>query len=248
MPRKLQGWLEKIVEYNARRPVIKKERSREIRSLRSRIESVYSRGGVAVIAEFKPRSPSGFTATRDPIEYTRFVEKYAVGLSVLTEELYFGGSYELLANIASETRLPVLMKDFIITPGQIETAYSLGADAVLLIASILTERELDVLYETAKNLGLEALVEVHSEDEAEQVSRMGYPLVGVNARNLNTLEVSLDRAYRILGILPDSLTKVAESGIKSRHDIEYLRKAGAKAFLIGSELMKNPEKIIEFTR
>ncbi|MEL9940684.1 MAG: indole-3-glycerol phosphate synthase TrpC, partial [Ignisphaera sp.] len=196
-------------------------------------------------AEYKTRSPSGLHVERDLMDYIRTVELHAVGLSVLTEELYFGGSYSNLVRAASATSIPILIKDIIVSHSQIETAYNVGADAVLLIASILSDRELDKLYEEARGYGLEALVEVHTVEEARNVVEMGYPMIGVNSRNLLTLEVSVVHAYKVLETIPNRFTKVAESGIKSRSDIEYLRRVGAKAFLVGTELMKNPLKIFD---
>ncbi|MEM0048686.1 MAG: indole-3-glycerol phosphate synthase TrpC, partial [Ignisphaera sp.] len=197
------------------------------------------------IAEYKTRSPSGLHVERDLMDYIRTVELHAVGLSVLTEELYFGGSYSNLVRAASATSIPILIKDIIVSHSQIETAYNVGADAVLLIASILGDRELDKLYEEARGYGLEAFVEVHTVEEARNVVEMGYPMIGVNSRNLLTLEVSVDHAYKVLEIIPNRFTKVAESGIRGRSDIVYLRRAGAKAFLVGTELMKNPLKIFD---
>ena len=128
---------------------------------------------------------------------------------------------------------------------QIETAYNIGADAILLIASILTDKELDTLYEAARSFNLEALIEVHNEDEAEHIVSMGFPMIGVNSRNLITFEIDLSKAYKVLEKIPNKVTKVAESGIKSRKDIDYLKNVGAKAFLIGTEIMLNPSKINE---
>ncbi|MEM0340573.1 MAG: indole-3-glycerol phosphate synthase TrpC [Acidilobaceae archaeon] len=247
MPKNVKGWLEEVIKYNSIRPAIRMSRSRGFHSLRDKIEEIYSRGRIAIIAEFKTKSPSGLNVIRDPIDYVKLVEKRAVGISVLTEELYFGGSYNNLISIASITDLPILMKDIVVSYNQVETAYNIGADAILLIASILTDRELDMLYETARSFKLEALIEVHDEDEAEHVISMGFPMVGVNSRNLATLEIDLSKAYKVLEKIPNTATKVAESGIKNRKDIEYLKRAGAKAFLIGTELMLNPSKIYELT-
>lgn len=243
----LPEWLEKVIRYNMSRPPIKMSRFRAVHSLRSRIEEFYNAGKTAIIAEYKTRSPSGLQVERDLVDYIRTVELHAVGLSVLTEELYFGGSYNHLVRAASATNIPILIKDIIVSHNQIETAYNVGADAVLLIASILSDRELDKLYEEARGYGLEALVEVHTIEEARNVVEMGYPMIGVNSRNLLTLEVSVAHAYKVLEIIPNRFTKVAESGVRGRGDIEYLGRAGAKAFLVGTELMKNPLKIFDLT-
>lgn len=243
MPKNVSGWLNEIIRYNASRTLIRISRFRELHSFRNRIEEMWSKGGTAIIAEFKRRSPSGLYVDRNPVDYVKHIEKFVVGISVLTEELYFGGSYDQLITIASVTNLPILMKDIIINTNQIETAYNIGADAVLLIASILNDKELETLYETARGFGLEAIVEVHDEKEADLVMNMGFNIIGVNSRNLATLEINLDKAYNVLKKIPDNFTKIAESGMKNKKDIEYLKNAGAKAFLIGTELMKNPSII-----
>lgn len=247
MPKSLTPWLEEVVRHNLSRPAIRMNRPRMLYSLRERIEAFFSIGRTAIIAEYKTRSPSGLNVYRDPLDYAKHVEKRCVGISILTEELYFGGSYQNLVTIASAVDIPVLMKDIVVDVKQIETAYSIGADAVLLIASILTDRELDTLYEAARSYGLEALVEVHTVDEANAVVEMGYPMIGVNSRDLRTLRVDIASAYSVLEFIPNRFVKVAESGIKSRSDIEFLRRAGAKAFLIGTELMLNPSKIYELS-
>lgn len=247
MPKNIKGWLENVVRYNSLRPVLRISRFRNFYSLRDRIEEMHRRDRIAIIAEFKMRSPSGLNIVRDPTDYVKHVEKHVVGMSVLTEELYFGGSYNYLISIASITNLPILMKDIVVSYSQIETAHNIGADAILLIASILTDRELDALYEAARSFNLEVLIEVHNEDEAEHVVDMGFPMIGVNSRNLITFEIDLSKAYKVLEKIPNRVTKVAESGIKSRKDIDYLKNAGAKAFLIGTEIMLNPSKIYELT-
>ena len=245
MGRALPEWLENVIKYNMSRLPLRMCRFRAVHSLRLRIEEFYNTGKTATIAEYKTGSPSGLRVERDLIDYIRVVEPYAVGFSILTEELYFRGSYSSLARAASATNIPILMKDVVVSQSQIETAYNIGADAVLLIASILSDKELDKLYEEARGYGLEALVEVHTAEEARSVVEVGYPMIGVNSRNLLTLEDNIAHAYKVLEMIPNKFTKVAESGIRGREDIEYLRRAGAKAFLIGTELMKNPLKIFD---
>lgn len=247
MVRELHGWLAEIVRHNMRRQVVRINRFKPVISLKNAIKEV-AYGGYrrnALIVEYKTRSPSGLSVSRDPIEYAKLIEKAAVGVSVLTEELYFGGSYLDLVRIASTVGLPTLMKDFVVSESQIETAYNIGADAVLLIASILKDRDLERLYTYAKNLGLEVLVEVHEASELERVLTLKPDMIGVNARNLRTLEVDLSKAVEVLKTIPDSHVKIAESGIRSRDDIVKLKAAGAKAFLIGTEIMKNPLRVFE---
>lgn len=247
MVKETYGWLAEVIKHNMKRQVVRISRFKPILSLRNAIKEIafgkYLRN--ALMAEYKTRSPSGLIASRDPVEYVRLVDKVAIGISVLTEELYFGGSYSDLVRIASATTLPTLMKDFIVSENQIETAYNIGADAVLLIASLLTDKELEKLYMYAKNLGLEVLVEVHEVEEVEQVLTLKPDMIGVNARDIRTLEINLDKAIEVLKVIPGNYVKIAESGIKSREDIRKLKTAGANAFLVGTEIMKNPLKAFE---
>ncbi|ACP48625.1 Indole-3-glycerol-phosphate synthase [Sulfolobus islandicus Y.N.15.51] len=246
MPRYLKGWLKDVVQLSLRRPSFRTSRQRPIISLNKRILEFNVRNVTAIIAEYKRKSPSGFDVERDPIEYAKFMEKYAVGLSVLTEEKYFNGSYEILRKIASSVSIPILMKDFIVKESQIDDAYNLGADTVLLIVKILTERELESLMEYTRSYGMEPLVEINDEKDLEIALRIGAKFIGVNSRDLETLEINKENQRKLLSMIPSDVIKVAESGISERNEIEELRKLGVNAFLIGSSLMQNPEKIKEF--
>ncbi|MEM3856661.1 MAG: indole-3-glycerol-phosphate synthase TrpC, partial [Saccharolobus sp.] len=143
MPRFLKGWLKDVVEISMRRSPVNISRQRPLFSLYDRIKYFNKNNLKSIIAEYKPKSPSGLNVERDPIEYAKFMERFAVGLSILTEEKYFGGSYDILRKVASSVSIPILMKDFIVKESQIDDAFSLGADTVLLIVKILTERELE---------------------------------------------------------------------------------------------------------
>ncbi|QXJ32935.1 indole-3-glycerol phosphate synthase TrpC [Saccharolobus shibatae] len=246
MPRYLKGWLKDVVQLSLRRPSFRASRQRPIISLNKRILEFNVRNVTAIIAEYKRKSPSGLDVERDPIEYAKFMEKYTVGLSVLTEEKYFNGSYEILRKIASSVSIPILMKDFIAKESQIDDAYNLGADTVLLIVKILTERELESLMEYARSYGMEPLVEINDEKDLEIALRIGAKFIGVNSRDLETLEINKENQRKLLSMIPSDVVKVAESGISERNEIEELRKLGVNAFLIGSSLMQNPEKIKEF--
>ncbi|ACP35421.1 Indole-3-glycerol-phosphate synthase [Sulfolobus islandicus Y.G.57.14] len=246
MPRYLKGWLKDVVQLSLRRPSFRTSRQRPIISLNKRILEFNVRNVTAIIAEYKRKSPSGLDVERDPIEYAKFMEKYAVGLSVLTEEKYFNGSYEILRKIASSVSIPILMKDFIVKESQIDDAYNLGADTVLLIVKILTERELESLMEYTRSYGMEPLVEINDEKDLEIALRIGAKFIGVNSRDLETLEINKENQRKLLSMIPSDVIKVAESGISERNEIEELRKLGVNAFLIGSSLMQNPEKIKEF--
>jgi len=245
MPRFLEGWLADVVNLSLARERVRKIRERPIYSLSRFIRAVEDKRN-AIIAEFKRRSPSGLNEDRDIIEYAKFMEENgAVGISVLTEEKYFGGSYADLEKVANTVKIPVLMKDFIVTEKQIDNAYNLGADAVLLIIKILTEKELVDLYNYAKSLGLEVIVEITDEKDLRIALRHDFKIIGVNSRNLSSLEVDLQRTKNLLKSIPKDVIKIAESGIKTREDIMQLKEAGADAFLIGTTLMKDPNKIKE---
>ena len=246
MPRFLQGWLADVVKNSLNRRGVIKPRERPIYSLKKSILFAKNQGKNPIIAEFKRRSPSGLNIDRDIVDYVKFMESNgAVGISVLTEEKFFGGSYEDLERVARAVKIPVLMKDFIVTERQIDTAYSLGADIVLLIARILTERELVSLYKYAKSYHLDVIVEVTNEEEVEIAVRNNFDIIGVNSRDLSSLDVSLDKTVKLLHLIPSDRVKIAESGIKTRDDIQRLKEAGADAFLIGTTLMQDPNKIKE---
>jgi indole-3-glycerol phosphate synthase len=191
---------------------------------------------VNIIAELKSRSPSaGFIAEVDS-ERIRAYSRYGSAISVVTDRTYFGGSLQFLAEVAEMTDLPVLCKDFIIDPVQIDLAYAAGADLVLLIARILSGEQLEALYAHARDLGLACLVELHGAEDMDKLTGLDAPILGVNARDLDTLAIDLDAAARLLSQL-DAPVRVAESGIKSRRDIERL--GCANAFLIGETLMRS---------
>jgi indole-3-glycerol phosphate synthase len=195
-------------------------------------------GPVNIIAELKRRSPSaGFIGEIDN-ERIRTYSHYASAISVVTEKTYFGGSLQLLAEVAEMTECPVLCKDFIIDPLQIDLAYEAGADIVLLIARVLGREKLEALYAHARGLGLACLVELHDEADLPKLAGLDAPIPGVNARDLDTLAIDLDAATRLLSQL-EAPVRVAESGIRSRRDIERL--GAANAFLIGETLMRSKD-------
>ncbi|MHB1496298.1 MAG: indole-3-glycerol phosphate synthase TrpC [Acidimicrobiales bacterium] len=200
--------------------------------------------GVAVIAEVKRRSPSkGQLAPElDPALLAKaYTAAGAACLSVLTDSEFFGGSPVDLAEARSATELPVLRKDFTVSPADVCDARIMGADAVLLIVSALTDGELAELLQLAREAGIEALVEVHDEAEAEKALSGGAQLVGVNQRDLFTFEVDSARAVRVGSSLPAGVVKVAESGIRTRGDVERLGAAGFDAVLVGEALVTAPD-------
>jgi len=236
-----------VVERSSKRPRVDRRRSRPLYRLEHWITEAKRAGRNAIIAEFKRRSPSGLNVNRDPVDYAMKVSQYGiVGLSVLTEEVYFGGSYEDLLAISSSVKLPILMKDFIVTESQIDTAFNLGADSVLLIVRILTQRELEGLIEYARSYGMEPVVEVHDQWELQVGVNAGARILGFNSRDLSIFQIDISRVEKLMGISPKNVIRIAESGIREREEILKLREAGADAFLIGSSLMQNPEKLKEF--
>ncbi len=197
-----------------------------------------------IIAEFKRASPSK-GIINDSLDPAAVAEAYgaggAVAISVLTEEDFFGGSLDDLRKVRQAVDLPILRKDFIIDEFQIREAAAAGADAILLIVAALSESELRRFQAAAHELGLDALVEVHDENEMETASSIGARLIGVNNRDLRTFEVSLDVSRRLAVLAPPGAVLVSESGIRSSRDIEELRQHGYSAFLVGETLMRGAD-------
>lgn len=196
---------------------------------------------LSIIAEIKRASPSKgiINLNIDPVE--RALSYQACGasaLSVLTEEDYFLGSFEDLAKVKAAVSLPVLDKDFIMDEYQILYAYARGADAVLLIAALLEDAELKRLYQFARSLGLSVLLEVHNEAELIRAARTEGRIIGINNRNLKTMEVDLKTFDRLCTLIPRECAIVCESGIKSFLDGERAYQKGADALLIGEALMR----------
>ena len=201
-------------------------------------------GGVTVIAEIKRASPSkGPLAVHlDPsataVAYQR---GGAAALSVLTDEKFFCGSEQDLAAAKDTSVLPVLRKDFTVAPHDVYDARRMGADAVLIIAAALSEPELRSLTALAASIGLDALVEVHDEDETERALEAGAKLIGVNQRDLVTFEVDTARAERVAKVIPSSVVRVAESGIESGDDVRRLADAGFDSVLVGEALVTSAD-------
>lgn len=196
--------------------------------------------GVTVIAEVKRSSPSmgQLAAIADPAQ---LASEYAAGgahvISVLTEGRRFGGSLDDLRAVRAEVDVPVLRKDFVVTSYQLWEAKEAGADLVLLIVAALDQPALVSLVERAESLGLTALVEVHNVDEADRAVDAGARVVGVNARNLKTLEVDRATFARVAPRIPDSIVRVAESGVRSPQDLLAYAHDGADAVLVGESLV-----------
>ncbi|WP_395658814.1 indole-3-glycerol phosphate synthase TrpC [Nocardioides sp.] len=198
--------------------------------------------GSSVIAEVKRRSPSkgALADIPDPADLAR---RYAAGgaaaISVLTEQRRFGGSLDDLRAVRAAVDVPVLRKDFIVTSYQVVEARAAGADLVLLIVAALDDATLRRLHDEARELGLTVLVEVHDEAETERAVDLGAELVGVNARNLKTLQIHDDTFGRLAPLVPEDRVRVAESGIFGPADVKRFVAEGAHAVLVGEALVKD---------
>jgi len=200
--------------------------------------------GVNIIAEIKRASPSKgvFSPDLDPVTTARAYEKGgAAALSVLTDGKYFMGSKADLKKAREATSLPVLRKDFLVSAYQLYESAILGADAVLLIVRILSEQQLKDYLELAEVLNLDALVEIHSEEDLQVAVRTGARLIGINNRNLKSFETNIDTAISMVSALLPFQIPVAASGIQSPADIERNLKSGIHNFLIGESLVKAPD-------
>lgn len=200
---------------------------------------------LGLIAEVKKASPSKGLIRPDfnPVELAKKYEQAGTDcMSVLTDRDYFQGSSEYLSDIRRHVNVPLLRKDFIIDERQIYEARLIGADAVLLIAAILDDNQLQQFLELSASLGLDALVEVHDRIEMERALSIGTAkLVGINNRNLKTFETSLGTTEALAAMVPKDVTLISESGIATREDIQYLSQVGAKGVLIGETFMRQTE-------
>ncbi|USB34775.1 indole-3-glycerol phosphate synthase TrpC [Paenibacillus sp. YPG26] len=203
------------------------------------------RRSMGLIAEVKKASPSKGLIRPDfnPVEIAKtYADAGADCISVLTDKEYFQGSGEYLRAIRQAVQVPLLRKDFIIDERQVYEARLLGADAVLLIAAILTDQQLKQYEAAAAALGLDALVEVHDREELERVLNLGTSkLIGINNRNLRTFEVSLRTTEELVDLVPAGITLISESGISKAEDIEYLSSCGAHGVLVGETFMRRPQ-------
>ncbi|GAB3545796.1 indole-3-glycerol phosphate synthase [Actinopolyspora lacussalsi] len=214
------------------------------------LSAALSRPGLSLIAEMKRRSPSkgSLTDSYRPGELARVYDRSrASAISVLTHEEGFGGSPEHLRLIRPETSLPLLRKDFVTDEYQVVEARALGADAVLLIASVLSTERMAALLKCVRELGMEALVEVHDEDEVDTALEVDARVIGVNHRDLHTFGIDMTRTERLRARIGHDRVLVGESGLRSVTDARRLRRAGADAALVGESLMRSsrPEGKIE---
>lgn len=238
-----------LADREARRPLAEVKAAAERRSGPLDAQAALQAPGVGVIAEVKRRSPSkGRLADIDnPAALAR---EYEAGgarvVSVLTERRHFGGSLEDLGEVREQVAIPVLCKDFIISPYQVHEARAWGADLCLLIVAALEDEALISLLERIESLGMTALVEIHDEREADRALTAGASVIGINARNLATFEVDRGTFDRVAPGLPSSVIKVAESGVRGAHDLIAYAGAGADAVLVGEGLVRsgNPRQSV----
>ena len=225
-----------------------KERAGHVAPARD-VAAILSDEDVSVIAEVKRASPSR-GALADIADPAALALEYELGgahcISVLTEERRFGGSLADLAAVRAAVDIPVLRKDFIVTSYQLWEAKVYGADMILLIVAGLEQSALVSLIERTESLGLTALIEVHDEEEIARAVDAGARVIGVNARNLKTLEVDRGVFARVAGRIPDSCVKIAESGVRDAHDLIVYAEAGADAVLVGESLVtgKDPRSAV----
>ncbi len=195
----------------------------------------------AIIAEIKKASPSAgiISENFDPVLKSKEYESFgASALSILTEEDYFLGNIQYLMDVKAITSLPILRKDFIVDEYQIYESKLIGADCILLIASILNDEELKNFSEIAERLKLDYIIEVHDEEELQRVKHFSNAIIGVNNRNLKTFDVDINNSVELKNFFEGENIFIAESGIKSKKDIEYLQQHNINVFLIGESLMK----------
>jgi len=236
----------RVVE-EAKRLKPQDELIREIKniSVRSSFRKNISRPHhVNLIAEIKKASPSR-GIIRGDFNPARIAMTYqangAAAISVLTDERFFAGSLEHIKMVKEHVSLPVLRKDFIIDEYQIYESVSAGADAILLIADLFSANEMTALYNLATSLGLDVLIEVHTEEDVEKALATGASMIGINNRDLHTFKVDLNVTQKLLRMVPTNKIRVSESGIRTYEDVMFLKSIGINAVLIGEAFMEAPD-------
>jgi len=237
-----------IVEAKKKRIAILKKNRDELLTLLKRApkplslkKAIKREGKISLIAEIKQASPSAGVLRKDfsPLAIAKTFEQLKVNaLSVLTESEFFLGKVNYIEDIKKEVGLPIVCKDFILDEIQIIESRAVGADAILLIMRILDEPRLNHLLHFAQELGMEALVEVHTEKELCKILKSGVQIAGINNRNLNTLKVDLGTTQKVIPFIPPDIVKVSESGIHSLKDVLWLKGLGVDAMLVGETIMK----------
>lgn len=218
--------------------------NRKIVSLK---ETLQSKSGI--IAEFKRKSPSkGIISDKvSPLEVVSAYEKFgASAVSILTDQDFFGGSFEDILNLRNHINIPILRKDFMIDEHQFYEAKSMGADVILLIAACLSANQVSEFTELAHNLNLEVLLEIHTEDELRHINK-NVDFVGINNRNLKDFKVDLHHSVHLKNQLPENTLSIAESGIYSEDDFKFLKQKGFDGFLMGEYFMKDEKPANKFS-
>jgi len=210
-------------------------------------ENIANKSGI--IAEFKRQSPSKGVINDQvsPLEVASAYENFgASGISILTDKDFFGGSFDDIVNVRNHINIPILRKDFMIDDYQFYEAKSIGADVILLIAACLTPQQVQEFTDLSHELGMEVLLEIHTEEELKHVNAK-VDLVGINNRNLKDFKVDLQHSVQLKNQLPDDVISIAESGIYSIDNFQYLKEKGFNGFLMGEYFMKNsnPSKAFE---
>ncbi len=224
----------KISEYEMR------ELAEHYEGERHSFAEALKKDGISIIGEFKKASPS-LGKIKSEINLIDRIDEYnesVDAISCLTEEDHFDGSVDYLKQIRGISNLPIIRKDFMIDPYQFYEAKAIGADAILLIAAILDDVQLKDFYQLSKELGLDALVEVHDEQEMERALKLDVDIIGVNNRNLKDFSIELDTTKRLGKMVPQEKIFVAESGILTDMDVKFLKECNVDAFLIGRALME----------
>ena len=236
---------------NTQKKLIEKKANVPLEEIKSQLKNLELPRGVfkenlinkdqAIIAEIKKASPSAGIISKNfnPVEKAKEYEAFgASALSILTEEDFFQGSNQFLMDVKAITKLPIIRKDFMVDEYQIYEAKLMGADCILLIASVLSDDEITQFTELAETLELDYLIEVHDEDELRRVEHFENAMIGVNNRNLKTFEVDLSNSINLKKLFNGDNLFIAESGIKNQDDIDELKNHDIHAFLIGESLMK----------
>jgi indole-3-glycerol phosphate synthase len=258
VPRTRSDTLDRILE-RTREELARRKRARPVAELRAqpraedgrvRFREALARPGIAVVAEFKRRSPSA-GVLREGADVATLVRAYERGgasaVSVLTEGAHFDGSLADLRTARASCKLPLLRKDFVIDEYQLHEACESGADAVLLIAAALDDEQLGSLQRVARSLGLDALVEVHSREELRRALALGADLIGINNRDLRDFTVDVRNTLALMDEMPAGITVVSESGIDDARQLRRLEQAGVRAVLVGEALMRahDPQAALE---
>lgn len=202
-------------------------------------ETLESKSGI--IAEFKRQSPSKGIINNEisPLEVVSAYEKFgAIGISILTDKDFFDGSFDDILSVRDHIQIPILRKDFMVDEYQFYEAKAIGADVILLIAACLSTTQVQEFTELSHKLGLEVLLEIHTEEELQHINK-SIDFVGINNRNLKDFKVDLQHSINLKNQLPENILSVAESGIYNEDDFKYLKEKGFNGFLMGEYFMKN---------